>query len=61
MHCASCTTLNTYRGGFPHVDIIEIGACKPDSICLQINFSNPIYYTDNEMYIEKLKADFLAN
>jgi hypothetical protein len=61
MHCASCATLNTYRGGFPHVDIIEIGACKPDSRCLQINFSNPIYYTDNKMYIEKLKADFLAN
>jgi len=61
MHCASCSTLNTQKGGFPHVDIVEVGACKPDLRCQQIKCSNPIYYTDKKMYIEKLKADFLKN
>ena len=61
MHCASCTTLNTQKGGFPHVDITEAGVCKPDLRCQQIRCSNPIYYTDKKMYIEKLKADFLKN
>ena len=61
MHCASCTTLNTVKGGFPHVDIKEIRVCKPDLRCMQIRQSNPIYYTDNKMYVEKLKADALRN
>lgn len=61
MHCASCATLNTHKGGFPHVDITEVGACKPDLRCQQIECSNPIYYTDNKMYIEKLKADLLKD
>lgn len=61
MHCASCTTLNTVKGGFPHVDITEIGACIPNLRCQQIKCSNPIYYTDNKLYVEKLKADFLKN
>lgn len=61
MHCASCTTLNTVKGSFPHVDIKEIGACKPDLRCMQIRQSNPIYYTDNKMYVDKLRADILRN
>jgi hypothetical protein len=61
MHCASCSTLKTQKGGFPHVDIVEVGACKPDLRCQQIRCSNPIYYTDKNMYIGKLKADFLKN
>jgi hypothetical protein len=61
MHCASCTTLNNVKGGFPHVDIKEIGACEPNLRCMQIRQLNPIYYTDNRMYVDKLKADALEN
>ena len=61
MRCASCSTLNTIKGGFPHVDIKEIGACKPDLRCMQIRQSNPIYYTDNKMYVDKLRVDALRD
>jgi hypothetical protein len=59
LNCANCTTLNTLKGGFPYVDIVEIGACKPDLRCMQIGQTNPIYYTDQKMYAEKLRDDFL--
>lgn len=59
MNCPTCLTLITPGPGYPHIDIANLGACKPDMHCLRVNKSNPVYYVDKSLYAEKLKNDLL--
>jgi len=54
MNCPSCRTLTTPGAGYPHLDIVNLNACKPDSRCLQIQKSSPVCYTDRQQYANKL-------
>lgn len=60
MNCPSCNTLRTLGPGYPHIDIVNVKACKPDMRCYSMGCSNPIYYLDKDLYKEKLKRDFFA-
>ena len=57
MNCPSCMTLRTPGAGNPHIDIVNMEACKPDMKCCSVNYTSPVYYVDKELYIEKLKRD----
>lgn len=60
MNCPSCMTLRTPGAGYPHIDLVNMGACKPDMKCCSVNYASPVYYVDKELYIEKLKRDLCA-
>jgi hypothetical protein len=60
MNCPSCMTLRTLGAGYPHIDLVNMGACKPDIKCCSVNYTSPVYYVDKELYIEKLKRDLCA-
>lgn len=57
MNCPSCMTLKTPGAGYPHIDLVNMGACTPDMKCCSVNYTSPVYYVDKELYIEKLKRD----
>lgn len=57
MNCPSCMTLRTPGAGYPHIDIVNMEACKPDMKCCSVNYTSPVFYVDKELYIEKLKRD----
>ena len=59
MSCPSCKTIMTPGEGYPSVDLANLGVCKPNSKCYLVKFSSPVYYTDKQLYIEKLKRDLL--
>jgi len=60
MNCPACRTLMKRGQGYPHVDIAEIKACVPNSQCMLVNYSSPVFYVDKQLYIQKLKQDLLA-
>lgn len=59
MSCPSCKTIKTPGEGYPSVDLANLGACAPDSKCMSVRYTSPVYYTDKQLYIEKLKRDLL--
>jgi len=54
MNCPSCMTLRTSGAGYPHIDLVNMGACKPDMKCCSVNYSSPVYYVDKELYFSRI-------
>lgn len=57
MNCPSCRKIMTPGEGYPSVDLAEIKACTPNSKCMSVGYSSPVFYVDKQLYIEKLKRD----
>jgi len=53
--CPSCKYLNTDNGGYPHVDLLNFGVCKPDQRCQTVRRTSPAYYASHELYSKSFK------
>lgn len=54
--CPGCKHLNTDNGGFPYLDLLNFGVCKPDQRCQTVRRTSPAYYASEELYSKSFKS-----